>query len=215
MKVTVLGCGRMGIALGSALSRTGDEVLFASRNPERVTAMLRQKKVRGASSPLERAGIDADLIVLATAWHDTRAVLAAAAPADGKVVLSVVNPETDDSPLVVGHTTSAAEEIAGLMPGARVVEAFNGTYAEAIDLAPQPTFQTVLYCGDDPVARQLVASVIRRLGFDALDAGPLRNARYLEPLAALTVYLVRTAGYGPLGINVILRRGDAEGSRST
>jgi len=190
----------MGIAVGSALARTGDEVRFVSRDPERVTSILRQRSIRATAAPLRRAAVDADLVVLATAWHDTQAVLAAAAPLDGKVILSVVNPETDDSPLAIGHSTSAAEEIARLAPGARVVEAFNGTYAQAIDLAPQATTQTVMYCGDDAAARDLVASVIRRLGFDALDAGPLRNARYLEPLAALVVYLVRTAGYGPLGI---------------
>lgn len=134
-----------------------------------------------------------------------------AGPLDHKVVLSCVNPETDDSPLAVGHTSSAAEEIARMIPGARVVEAFNGTYAEAIDLAPRPTSQTVMYCGDDALARQLVASVIRRLGFDALDAGPLRNARYLEPLAALVVHLVRKAGYGPMGIHQEWKRAHPSG----
>ena len=201
MKVSVLGCGRMGMAVGSALARTGDEVRFASREPERVAEILREHNVRGSVAPIQGAAVDADLVVLATAWHDTRAILAAAAPLDGNVILSVVNPETDDAPLAIGHTTSAAEEIARLAPGARVVEAFNGTYAQAIDLAPAASSQTVMYCGDDADARDLVGSVIRRLGFDALDAGPLRNARYLEPLAALVVYLVRTAGYGPLGIH--------------
>ena len=53
----------------------------------------------------------------------------------------------------------------------------------------------------DRDALDTVGALIRRLGFDALDAGPLRNARYLEPLAQLVVYLVRTVGYGPMGIH--------------
>lgn len=191
----------MGLALGSALARTGDVVRFASRNPERIAGAV----------PLRDAAAGADLVVLATAWHETKEILDAAGPLDQKIVLSCVNPETDDSPLAVGHTTSAAEEIGRMIPGARVVEAFNGTYAQAIDLAPGPSSQTVMYCGDDAVARQVVASVIRRLGFDALDAGPLRNARYLEPLAALVVYLVRKAGYGPLGIHQEWKRSQPSG----
>ena len=201
MKVAVIGCGRMGIALGSALARTGDDVLFASRDPHRVDALLQQRGVRARAGTLQDVAQHAELVVLATAWDNTRAALDAAAPLDGKTILSCVNAETGSGELAT-LTTSAAEEIATWVPRAHVVEAFNGTYAEMVDLAPDPPVkQTVLYCGDSAAARDTVASIIRRLGFDPLDAGPLRNARYLEPLAQLVVWLVRKAGYGPTGIH--------------
>ena len=216
MKVAVIGCGRMGLALGSALARTGDDVFFASRDPKRVEALLRERGVRARAGALKEVAAHADLIVLATAWEDTRAALEAAAPLAGKTILSCVNAETADEPLAVGHTTSAAEEIASWAAGADVVEAFNGTYAEIVDLAPDLAVQqTVLYCGDSASGRSTVAAIIDRLGFDPLDAGPLRNARYLEPLAQLVVYLVRQAGYGPTGIHQQwIRQRDARGTRS-
>lgn len=190
----------MGVALGAALARIGESVQFASRKPGREIAP-------GVKSCAFDDLATADLIVLATLWEDTRSLLGHAPPLEGKVVMSCVNSSTRDTPITVGLTNSAAEEIARWAPGARVVEAFNGTYAEAVDLAPNlPERQTVLYCGDDREARDTIGSLIRRLGFDALDAGPLRSARFLEPLAQLVVYLVRQAGYGPMGIHHVWPR---------
>ena len=191
MKIGVLGGGRMGTALGGALERIGHQVMTGSR--------------RTGKSHRE-AAIFGDVLVLATRWEDTQRILEECGPFDSKVLISCVNPETDDEPLVVGHTTSAAEEIARWAPGAKVVEAFNGLYAEWLDLAPAASSQTVLYCGDDAAARETVRSLIVALGFDALDAGPLRNARYLEPMTSLLVYLVRVAGYGPTGIHAEWKR---------
>lgn len=191
----------MGIALGAALSRIGEQVTFTTRDPARVAALCRNAAI-DARVGSHDALSTSDLIVLATLWEETRQMLDAAPPFDGKIVLSCVNPSTRDNPLSIGHTSSAGEQISIWAAGARVVEAFNGTYAEAVDLAPDlPGQETVLYCGDDDDARDTVGGLIRRLGFDALDAGPLRNARYLEPLAQLAVYLVRAKGYGPLGIH--------------
>ncbi|MBV8518754.1 MAG: NAD(P)-binding domain-containing protein [Acidobacteria bacterium] len=201
MQVAVVGSGRMGMAMGLALSRIGDDVRFTSRDPARVAAALR---ARGADLPAgpQRDACDAELIVLATGWAETRAALEAASPRDGTIVLTCVNPEPEDLPLAGARVTSAAEEIARWAPRTRVVEAFNMVYAEAVDLAPHGApAQTVLYCGDDADARAAVADRIRRLGFDALDAGPLTNARELEATSRLLVYLVRVAGYGPLGIH--------------
>jgi predicted dinucleotide-binding enzyme len=201
MKIGVIGCGRMGIALGAALSRIGERVTFATRDPARVTALCRDAGIEARVGSHDALSAT-ELIVLATSWEDTRRLLDEAPPLGGKIVLSCVNPSTRDNPLSIGHTSSAGEQIAGWAAGARVVEAFNGTYAEALDLAPgRETRETVLYCGDDDEARDTAGALIRRLGFDALDAGPLRNARYLEPLAQLAVYLVRIKGYGPLGIH--------------
>jgi len=201
MNIGVIGCGRMGRSLGLAMERIGHAVMFGSRHPERLPEAL---TLRGT---YRDAALFADVIILATPWEHTSASLEAAGRLDEKIVLSCVNPATDDSPLAIGHVTSAAEEIARWASRARVIEAFNGTYAEAVDLAPRQSSETVLYCGDDPGAADVVSGLIRALGFDSLNAGPLRNARYLEPLASLIVHLVRTEGYGPLGIHCEWKRG--------
>jgi 8-hydroxy-5-deazaflavin:NADPH oxidoreductase len=125
-----------------------------------------------------------------------------------KPLLSCTNPETDDAPLAIGFDTSAAEEIAKWSGGGAVVQAFNTVYAERLDEAPERDQRavTVAYCGDDADAGAVVATLIRDLGFDPLDAGPLRNARYLEPFAQLVVYLVREQGLGPDGLTVTFTR---------
>ncbi len=198
MKFGVIGSGRMGTSLGAAIARIGHEVMMGSR--------------RGPHSYRDAARFG-EAIVLATEWTSTRAALESCDALGGKVLISCVNPETDDSPLVIGHTTSAAEEIARVVPRAHVVEAFNGIYAEAIDQSPAKTTATVCFCTDHDDARALASGLVTQLGFDALDCGPLQNARYLEPLVALTVYLVRKAGYGPLGIHVEWRRSGQRPSR--
>jgi 8-hydroxy-5-deazaflavin:NADPH oxidoreductase len=201
----------MGYALGRAFVRLGDRVCFGSREPARVAETCRAEGIAAMTGAPRDAAAFGDVIVLATVWQETAARVHAAGSLDGKIILSCVNPTSqsegsDGERLEIGHSTSAAEQIAAWAPGARVVETFNATYAEAIDMAPQPLRETVLYCGDDREACGLAAAIIERFGFDPLDAGPLRNARYLEPLSALVVHLVRNAGYGPLGIRQQWRR---------
>jgi predicted dinucleotide-binding enzyme len=182
----------MATAIGAAFGRIGHEVVHGSARRDH-----RELRVM----PHHEAVAFGEFLVLATRWEDTRRVLERSGSFDGKVLMSCVNPETAIDRLEVGHITSAAEEIARWAPTARVVEAFNATYAEWLDLAPaNRSDQTVMFCGDDENAREQVRSFISALGFDPLDAGPLRNARYLEPHAALMVYLVREAGYGPKGL---------------
>jgi 8-hydroxy-5-deazaflavin:NADPH oxidoreductase len=198
MRIGILGTGKMGTALGRAFARLGHDVVFGTSDPERGTRLNPGAKVVTHREAAEHG----ELVVLATRWENTEEVLRSSGPFEGKVLMSAVNAATETEALAVGHTTSAAEEIARWAPTARVVEAFNGTYSEAVNLAPESaTGETVLVCGDDAAARNTVATLTKSLGFDPLDAGPLRNARYLEPLAALMVYLVRQAGYGPLGIH--------------
>jgi 8-hydroxy-5-deazaflavin:NADPH oxidoreductase len=206
MKIGILGTGKMGTALGRAFARLGHDVVFGTSDPERGARLNPGARVVSHRDAAEHG----EMLVLATRWENTEEVLRASAPFDGKVLMSCVNPATETEALAVGHTTSAAEEIARWAPTARVVEAFNGTYSEAVNLSPEnPTGETVFLCGDDDAARRAVADLTKALGFDPLDAGPLRNARYLEPLAALVVYLVRKAGYGPLGIHQEWKRNRA------
>ena len=115
----------------------------------------------------------------------------------GKTVVDISNPLTPDmSGLTVGHTTSAAEEIQRAIPDTRVVKAFNTIFAQLLSAKAGRTKAQVLYAGNDAAAKDAVRGLIESAGFEAVDAGPLANARYLEPLGMLNIYLGYVAGRG-------------------
>jgi len=116
------------------------------------------------------------------------------------VVIDITNPLTADyMGLTLGHTSSAAEEIAKAVPGAEVVKAFNTLFAQVLadgaDLGGGQT-ATVFHASDSERAKQTVKAVAESMGFKTIDAGGLINARYLEPLAGLNIYLGYGAGLG-------------------
>jgi hypothetical protein len=143
-----------------------------------------------------------EVILVATPWSSTAEAIKTAGPLDGKTVIDCTNPvEPDLSGLVIGHTTSAAEEIAKSAPGANVVKAFNTVFAEVYHSASRlfgSRIPNLFYCGDDDNAKNTTRGLIIEAGFEPVDAGPLKCARYLEPLAMLVIQL----GHGQrLGTN--------------
>src|SRR5206468_2384708 len=111
-----------------------------------------------------------------------------------RAVVDITNPLTPDyMGLAIGHTTSAAEEIQKAFPGAKVVKAFNTVFAQVLADGPKLADATVpvFFAGDDAAAKELVRSLIESMGFIPVDAGGLKNARYLEPLAGLNIYFGR------------------------
>ena len=110
--------------------------------------------------------------------------------------------------VLVGHTTSGAEEIATWADGAKVVKAFSHNYAQIIHSSPQFGSQraSVFYCGDDLEAKAAVAGLIEAIGFEPVDAGPLRNARYIEPMTELLVQLAYALGMGTDQALKLIRR---------
>ena len=111
----------------------------------------------------------------------------------------------DDTALAVAHTSSGAEELAKKIPQARFVSAFNTVPSEVFfDVyagkrkARRSRFgPSLVYCGDDPKAKKVAAQLIRDVGFDPVDAGPLRVARYTEPFALLVAQLAYEGKGGP------------------
>jgi len=100
--------------------------------------------------------------------------------------------------LTIGHTTSAAEEIAKLAPGAHIVKAFNTVFWQALPFEVRrgnPAVQ-VLLAGDDADAKKAVAALVTDLEFEPIDAGPLMNARYVEPVGELNIHLGYALGWG-------------------
>jgi predicted dinucleotide-binding enzyme len=198
MNVTILGAGNMGSAFVKQFSRAGHHVRVTSRSGERAAAVAAAN--RAVASPPGEALAGSDVVVVATAYPDAVAALKSLGSLEGKVIIDATNPlSADFMSLTIGHDTSAAEEIAKAFPEAAVVKAFNTVFAQV--LAEKPSFQfgqtaPVFVASDSERAKLAAKALIQSIGFKAVDAGPLRNARYLEPLAGLNIYLGYGAGHG-------------------
>jgi predicted dinucleotide-binding enzyme len=107
----------------------------------------------------------------------------------------------DDTGLVVAHTSSGAEALAKKVPRARVVSAFGTVPSEVLfdvfEARRKKSRPSLLYSGDDAAAKKVAAELIRDVGFDPVDAGPLRIARYTEPFTLLIAQLAYEGDRGP------------------
>ncbi len=197
MKVTVIGAGNMGSALTRQLALAGHQVRVTARDIGKASA-LQQPGV--SVVPAAEAAADADVVIVATGYGEAAAALASVGNLAGKVVVDITNPlSADYMSLTVGHTTSAAEEIAKSVPDALIVKAFNTLFAQV--LAAGADFgngqkASTFVASDSERAKQTVTALAQSMGFDVIDAGGLKNARYLEPLAGLYIYLGYGAGLG-------------------
>jgi len=141
-----------------------------------------------------------DLIVLAVPYGEAVSALKSVGDLVGKVVIDITNPLTDDyMALTVGHTTSAAEQIAQAVPEVDVVKGFNTVFAQV--LAEGADFGggqkvTVFLASDSERAKLAARTLAESMGFQVMDAGGLKNARYLEPLGGLNIYFGYGAGLG-------------------
>ena len=199
MNVLVIGAGNMGSAFVKQLVTAGHQVAVTARNAEKAQAVAAANPgARAVAS--SNAASQADVIVLATAYGDAVSALKSVGDLRGKVVIDITNPLTADyMGLTIGHSTSAAEEIAKAIPEAKVVKAFNTVFAQV--LAEGANFGKgnvvpAYFAGDDATAKTTVSALIESTGFKAVDAGPLKNARYLEAVAGLNIYFGYGAGKG-------------------
>ena len=196
MKVTVIGSGNMGSGLAQQLAKAGHAVVVTGRNAAKAQELAR---TAGATFKAANAADGADVVILATGYGDALPALRAAGDLSAKVVVDISNPLTADyMGLTIGHDTSAAEEIQKAFPQARVVKAFNTLFAQVLAAGPALGGETipVYFAGDDAAAKDAVKALIQSTGFAPVDAGGLKNARYLEPLGGLNVYFGYGAGKG-------------------
>lgn len=192
MKVTLIGTGNMGSGLAKQISKAGHPLTITGRDAAKAQALARSN---GATFKAANPADGADVVILATGFGDAVAALRAAGDLAGKVVVDISNPLTADyMGLTLGYSTSAAEEIQKAFPQVKVVKAFNTLFAQVLAAGPLLNGETVpvYFAGDDAAAKASVRALIQSTGFAAVDAGGLKNARYLEPLGGLNVYF----GYG-------------------
>jgi NADPH-dependent F420 reductase len=198
MNIAIIGTGHMASGLAKQFALAGHRVMLGSRHPAQAS-LPASTPSSVAVLAIPQALQSAEVVFLAVPFAAVGDVIQAAGPWDGKIVVDITNPLTPDfMELSRGFTTSAAEEIARLIPGARVVKAFNTVFAQVLDQGPDFGSErvSVFYAGDDESANQCIADLIASTGFKPVYAGGLKNARYLEPLAALTIQLAYALGHG-------------------
>lgn len=133
MHIGIIGSGTMGRTLGELWAKTGHDILFGSRDPQRVAEWLATTGVAAGHGTYADAVAFGDAVLLATHWEETQAAIEAAGALDGKLLIDCTNPELSNPyRLAVGHTTSGAESIAGWAQGAKVVKAFNHIYGSLL-----------------------------------------------------------------------------------
>jgi hypothetical protein len=199
MNILILGAGNMGSALASQAAHAGHVVRIAATTLAKAQAVA--STIDGATAVASAGSADtADVVIVATPFDQAIAALTRVGSLDGKVVIDITNPLTADyMGLTLGHSTSAAEEIAKAFPQAQVVKAFNTLFAQVIAAGPKfAGGQTapVFVASDSERAKGTAKALAESLGFSVIFAGPLKNARYLEPLAGLNIYLGYGAGQG-------------------
>ena len=199
MKITVIGAGNMGAAFVKQFTRAGHQVSVTARDAAKAVQVAAANP--GAQAVAAAGAAEgADAVVLATGYGDAVAALRSVGDVTGKVVVDITNPLTADyMGLTIGHGTSAAEEIAKAVPGAEVVKAFNTVFAQVLgegaDFGNGRKVE-VFVASDSERAKRTARTIAESIGFAVVDAGPLKNARYLEPVAGLNIYLGYGAGLG-------------------
>jgi 8-hydroxy-5-deazaflavin:NADPH oxidoreductase len=203
MRIGILGSGLMGGKLGTLFARAGHEVVFSyAHHQEKLEKLARDAGGKARAGTPREAAQDADALLLAVHWSRMDDVLSQAGDLAGKVILSCSLPmNDDDTALVVAHTSSGAEELAKRLPEARFVCAFNTVPSEVLfgvfEDRHEADRPNLVYCGDDSGAKEIAAGLIRDVGFEPVDAGALRIARYTEPFALLVAQLAYEGEEGP------------------
>jgi len=199
MKITVIGAGNMGSAFVRQLVRAGHQVSVTARDSSKA-ANLAAANPGAKAVAAAGAAEGADAVVLATGYADAVSALQSVGDLRGKIVIDITNPLTGDyMGLTVGHSTSAGEEIAKAVPGAEIVKGFNTVFAQVLAEGAElgkGQKVTVFVASDSARAKQTATALAQSIGFEVIDAGGLKNARYLEPLAGLNIYLGYGAGLG-------------------
>lgn len=203
MKIAIIGTGSVGGTLGRILANRGYDITFAVRDPnsEKVRSLLATIPTNATADSIAAAVAQSEAVILATPWNAAQDAIAAAGDLSGKILIDATNPVGMGAGLaaglVIGHTTSAAEEITKWVPEVPVVKAFNNIGANCYENTQfGPVTATAFICGDDSAAKQVVSKMAQDVGFEVVDAGSLTQARLLEPLAMLWISLAYGGGVG-------------------
>jgi predicted dinucleotide-binding enzyme len=203
MRIGILGSGFMGGKLGTIFARAGHEVVFSyARSDAKLKKLAREAGGKARAGTPRQAVEASDVLLVAVNWPRMNDLLKQAGDVSGKVVVTCsLGMNEDNTELAIGHTSSAAEELAKRIPKARVVSAFNTVPSEVLfrvfEAGKKAHRPSLVYCGNDRKAKEVAVELIRDAGFDPIDAGPLAIARYTEPFALLIGQLAYEGTGGP------------------
>jgi predicted dinucleotide-binding enzyme len=204
MRIGILGSGLMGGTLGAIFAKAGHDVVFSyARSARKLKRLAREAGPRASAGSPGEAARAADALLLAVHWSRVDDVLEQAGRLSGQVLISCSLPmNAADTALLIAHTSSGAEALARKARRAAVVSAFGTVPSEVlfdVFAAKRRVRQrpSLLYCGNDPDAKGIAAALVHDVGFQPVDAGPLRTARYLEPFALAMAHLAYEGAGGP------------------
>lgn len=194
--IAILGAGNVGAALAHNLVALGERVRFGVPEPEKYRDLAASLSAEIGS--VADAVDGAEIAILAVPYAAALQIAGDIADWNGRILIDATNPLAPRlAGLSIGTTTSAAEEIAARARNARVAKCFNVTGAE--NMADPRALDAGVFmpvAADDADARARTLALATRMGFDAVDAGPLSAARYLEPFAMTWIHLAFAAGHG-------------------
>lgn len=198
MKISIIGMGNVGKALGFRWNEGSHEVMYGVRKPEANQLVVNPEHKPVRISPVESALEWGELVVLATPYEAALALMQTCGPLPGKVIVDATNPIAPGlTGLSVSGDSSGAEEIQKAQPQAHVVKCFNTTGFNNMQTPVYDKQKSVMFlCGSDAVAKASVKLLSDELGFETIDAGPLAMAHHLESLAMLWIKLAYTQGHG-------------------
>jgi predicted dinucleotide-binding enzyme len=201
MTVAIIGSGKMGSGFARLLASKGFDITIGNKNLQKAEALAKEigAEVKGGS--VKDAVSQADVILLAVKYEDASEALKAAGDLTNKTVIDISNPITADfKGLTIGHSTSAAEEIQKVAPGAKVVKAFNTIFAELLPTETRKGRKVqVFIAGDDERAKATVSNLVKALEFEPVESGTLYNSRFLEPMGEMNIWLGFFLGWGTSG----------------
>lgn len=208
MTIAIIGAGNVGQALARNLLRHGEPVVFGTNDPGKHRDAVAALGADARVATVADAVAATPLAILAVPFAAATEVARAIPDWQGKVLVDATNPLAPGlAGLGIGTTTSGAEQVAAAARNARVVKAFNTTGAENMADPAYPGGTPVMpVCADDAEARAQVMALATRMGFEALDCGPLSSARWLEPFAMTWIDLAIRRGQGRNIAFALLRR---------
>jgi 8-hydroxy-5-deazaflavin:NADPH oxidoreductase len=192
MNIAILGAGNVGGALGAALAGAGHQVTFGVRDPDSEKCRNALALAPGARAlPAADAVRDADVILFALRWDAVPATVAQLPSLEGHIVIDAMNRVTLET------TRSTAEDLAQLLPGAKVAKAFNTTGFENMTTARRRRHRAAMFvAADDADAKRVALELAGQIGFEPYDAGGLDNAKPLEEMVRVWLALARQKGRG-------------------
>ncbi|WP_367847893.1 NADPH-dependent F420 reductase [Rhodoferax sp. WC2427] len=197
MNIAFIGGGAIAHSIARLAKIAGHSCALGVRNLSAHALMAAEFPTAG----YEEAILGADMVIIAVPYLALGEVLPPLAEVlVGKIVVDTTNAvKADWSPFPTGEESSAAEQIQAMLPGSRVAKAFNTIYADVIrpERLDRNGLRVSLFVASDHVeATQAVLALGGELGFDAVNAGPLKSARYLEAIAHLNLELAFGQGDG-------------------